>query len=178
MQENKEAWRAADAVVFINGELDEEIIYKKSTALQSWMFGMEMHNTITVLAETGILILAPAETGFPLFLCIFFVYQYTETILSAAEKLQFAKGTKIEGHELSLQILVKEEDCAANFDQLIKAIKQSKAGVSFFLIFFNPPKVIPVPYPSQCSKPWGHCLASELLVLSLRHGTKPSKVPA
>jgi len=53
----------ADALVFVNGELDEEIIYKKSTALQSWMFGMEMQDTVIVITDSSILILTTAETG-------------------------------------------------------------------------------------------------------------------
>jgi len=106
---NKEAWKGADAIAIVNGETDEEIIYKKSTALQSWMFGMEMTDSVIILGEANIYILTGAST---------------------AEKLQFVKTTEVEGHDLAVHLIVSSGDNSEHFAQLLKAIQQSKGGAN------------------------------------------------
>lgn len=39
--------------MLVNGTLDEEVIYKKSTAMQDWLFGFEIENTIMVFTGQG-----------------------------------------------------------------------------------------------------------------------------
>ncbi len=56
-------WKNADALVLTNGTTDEEIIYKKSTAIQVWLFGFEMENTVVVVTDKKVLILTGPETG-------------------------------------------------------------------------------------------------------------------
>ena len=88
---NKEAWKMADALVFVNGEPDEEIIYKKSTALQSWMFGMEMQDTVIVITESSILILTTFETGW---LHVHFVLAVIMLICAISPKVTVCKDHK------------------------------------------------------------------------------------
>jgi len=48
-EENTDSsWRGINAFVVVSGTKDEEIIYKKSSALQLWLFGAELENTIFV----------------------------------------------------------------------------------------------------------------------------------
>jgi len=53
----KEVWNSADAVSFILGASDEEVVYTKSSSIQIWLFGYEFTQTIILLCEKTIFIL-------------------------------------------------------------------------------------------------------------------------
>jgi nucleosome binding factor SPN SPT16 subunit len=50
-------WENIGVLVVTNGRPDEDIIYKKSTALQDWLVGFELENTVMVFTERGVHIL-------------------------------------------------------------------------------------------------------------------------
>jgi nucleosome binding factor SPN SPT16 subunit len=49
--------------VIATGVADEEHVYQKSTALQTWLFGYEFPDSILVIGEKKLLFLASAKKG-------------------------------------------------------------------------------------------------------------------
>ena len=52
MKDGDGDWGKADCLVCSVG-VDEDIVYSKSTALQSWLLGYELTDTIILFGEVG-----------------------------------------------------------------------------------------------------------------------------
>ncbi|KAL6048781.1 FACT complex subunit [Balamuthia mandrillaris] len=103
-----EEWREADAILVANGEQDEEVLYKKSTAFLIWLFEEELENTVVLCTASEVKIL---------------------TTTSNAEILAALKDVKIPKHNLTTTLLVASpSDAKEQFAALCSAIKGSKAG--------------------------------------------------
>lgn len=103
-----DAWpQTVDAIVFANGVLDEEVLYKKSTALQDWIFGREIFDVIAVATASG--------------LCI---------VTSNSDSARMISAVVTNSASLKHVIIdASERGEEAAFSQLIDHIKASKGGV-------------------------------------------------
>ena len=59
----REVWGNADAVSFILGASDEEVVYTKSSSIQIWLFGYEFTQTIVLLCAKNIFVLTSPKKG-------------------------------------------------------------------------------------------------------------------
>ncbi|KAI8126369.1 FACT complex subunit spt16 [Lucilia cuprina] len=102
-----DALKNVDCIMSVVG-VDEDIVYSKSTALQTWLLGYELTDTISLFAADGIY------------------------FLTGKKKIEFLKqieNCKIEGvPEIKLLTRDRNDKDKANFVKLKEIIKSSKGG--------------------------------------------------
>ncbi|XP_014206114.1 FACT complex subunit spt16 isoform X2 [Copidosoma floridanum] len=104
-----DSFSKVDCIVSIVGA-DEDVVYSKSTALQTWLINYELPDTVMIMAENNIHFLASKKK------------------IEFLRKLEDAKSDDTGVPPVKLHIRDRSDEDKANFAKLMDAIKDSKKG--------------------------------------------------
>jgi len=114
---SEENWSGADSIVIGAGETDD-IDYKKSAAIHSWLFNYEFPETIIVLSASAV------------------------KILSSAKKVQIFKASlsDLSGSPVPVEFITRTADVKKDFKPLVELMQKSHGGKSYGTLMKETPK--------------------------------------
>ena len=110
-------WKSLDCLFFGVG-VDQDIVYSKSTSLQTWLVGYELTDPIVLFTESTIHFLASKKK-------IDFLRQLESSSKGAPPDFPAS---------IKLMVRDKADNDKSNFEQLVDAIKESKKGSTLGVI--------------------------------------------
>ena len=136
-QKGEDEYANVDAIVVSVG-VDEEIVYAKSTALQTWLCGYELTDTIMVFCDDKITFMASKKK------------------VELLKQIANSKGDEKANGAPAITPLLREknESNKSSFDKMIEAIEESKNGRKIGV--FSKDK-----FPGEFVKSWNDCLNKE-----------------
>ncbi|CAF1037590.1 unnamed protein product [Rotaria sp. Silwood1] len=107
--DDNNALHSVDAIVIIRGQKEDDFTYSKSAAMQTWLFGYEMHDVLVVFCQDSVIIFAGAKK------------------LNYLKKIESEHNNK-ENAPRNFNFITRKENDEKNFDDIIKQIKTSHQG--------------------------------------------------
>jgi len=109
VSDDHQALRSADAIVIARGQKEEDFTYSKTAAMQTWLFGYEMHDVLVVLCQDSVIIFAGTKK-----------INYLKQIDN--------EHTNKENAPRNFIFLTRKDDDEQNLVDIIEHIKQSHEG--------------------------------------------------
>ncbi|CAF3015468.1 unnamed protein product [Rotaria socialis] len=103
------ALHSVDAVVLIRGQKEEDFTYSKSAAMQTWLFGYEMHDVLVVFCHDSVIVFAGAKK------------------INYLKQIETEHNNK-ENAPRNFNFIIRKENDEKNLDEIIKQIKMSHQG--------------------------------------------------
>ncbi|CAF0939912.1 unnamed protein product [Rotaria sordida] len=100
---------SVDAIVIIRGQKEDDFTYSKSAAMQTWLFGYEMHDVLVVFCQDSVIIYAGAKK------------------INYLKQIESEHNNK-ENAPRNFNFITRKENDEKNFDEIIKQIKMSHQG--------------------------------------------------
>ncbi|CAF1184005.1 unnamed protein product [Adineta ricciae] len=106
---DNDALHSADAVVIIRGQKEDDFAYSKSAAMQTWLFGYEMHDVLVVFCQDAVIIFAGSKK------------------INYLKQIESEHNNK-ENAPRNFNFITRKDNDEKNFDEIIEQIKQSHQG--------------------------------------------------
>ncbi|CAF0785468.1 unnamed protein product [Adineta steineri] len=103
------AIRSVDAIILVRGQKEDNSIYSKTAAMQTWLFGDEIYDILVVFCQDSVIIFASAKT------------------INYLKQIESEQNNK-ENSPRNFSFLIRKDNDEKNFSDIIKQIKQSNDG--------------------------------------------------
>ncbi|CAF4378757.1 unnamed protein product, partial [Adineta steineri] len=101
--------RSVDAIILVRGQKEDNSIYSKTAAMQTWLFGDEIYDILVVFCQDSVIIFASAKT------------------INYLKQIESEQNNK-ENSPRNFSFLIRKDNDEKNFSDIIKQIKQSNDG--------------------------------------------------